>query len=200
MGRYRQALTDLDALIAVNPKDFAPYQLRSAAHEGLNEHELARLDREKADSLLPTSPNLLNNQAWGLASGTVMQRDSDRALALARQAVALAPGQTLYLNTLGVVLYRAGRYAEAVETLERSLKAGHGESDAFDLFFLAMAHHDLGHAAQARTSFERAVHWLNGRTNLVPQYAEELASFRAEAEVILAKPGGDLPADVFVPR
>ncbi len=200
LGRFREALADLDALIGRSPKDFMLYELRGTAHEALGEHELARLDRVKARSLLPTSPNLLNNQAWGLATGSFVQRDPDRALALARQAVALTPDQSLHLNTLGVVLYRAGRSVEAVNVLERSLVAGRGETDAFDLFFLAMAHHGLGHSAQARGCFDRAVQWWDGKKALTPQYVQELTSFRAEAEAVLAGPGGDLPANVFAPR
>ncbi len=199
MGRYRQALTDLDALITGNPKDFAPYQLRSAAHEALDEHELARLDREKAHSLLPRSPNQLNDLAWHMSTGSLTKRDPEIALELARRALALEPDQSLYLNTLGVALYRAGRYSEAVDVLERSLGAGHGETDAFDLFFLAMSHQDLGHSVQARTCFERAVKWLEERKNLPSQYVQHLTDFRAEAEAVLARPGEDLPDDAFAP-
>lgn len=199
MGQYRRALTDLDALITGHPKDFAPYQLRSAAHEALDEHELARLDREKAHSLLPRSPNQLNDLAWHMSTGSLTKRDPEIALELARRALALAIDQSLYLNTLGVTLYRAERYSEAVDVLERSLGAGQGEADAFDLFFLAMSHQDLGHSVQARTCFERAVKWLEERKNLPSQYVQHLTDFRAEAEAVLARPGEDLPDDAFAP-
>ena len=78
----------------------------------------------------------------------------------------LAPGEAISLNTLGVVQYRAGQYAEAIATLERSLAAGRGQSDAFDLFFLAMAHHRLGHREEARTEFDRALRWLGDHKTL----------------------------------
>jgi uncharacterized protein HemY len=144
----------------------------------------------------------LNNRAWILATGSLDQRDPERAVALARQAVALAPGQKMSLNTLGVALYRAGDYVESVSILERSLTAGKGEFDAFDLFFLAMAHHRLGHADQARACFDRAVRWWGERKNLPAQYIPELTSFRTEAEAVLALtgPGAELPADVFAPE
>ena len=200
MGRYPEASADLDALIGRNPKDFMLYELRGTAHEALGEHEPAGLDRVKARALLPRSPNLLNNQAWGLVTGSFAQRDPERAVLLARQAIALAPDQSIYLNTLGVALYRAGKCAEAVDVLERSLGAGRGGFDAFDLFFLAMAHHDLGHPERALTCFDRAVNWMEGNKKLEPQYIQELNSFRAEAKAVLAGSGGDLPADVFAPR
>ena len=200
LGRYREAVADLDALIGRNPKDFMLYELRGTAYEALGEQDPARLDQMKARSLLPPSPNLLNNQAWGLVTGSFAKRDPERAVLMARQAIALAPDQSIYLNTLGVALYREGRYAEAVDVLERSLGAGRGGSDAFDLFFLAMAHHDLGHPGRALTCFDRAVNWMEGNKKLEPQYVQELTSFRAEAEAVLAIPGGDLPASVFAPR
>ena len=199
LGRYREALADLDTLIARNPKDFMLYELRGTAHEALGEHEPARLDREKARSLLPKRSESLNNQAWGLATGSLAQRDPERAVALARQAVALAPDQSLYLNTLGVALYRAGRYAEAVDVLERSLAAGRGETDAFDLFFLAMAHHDLGHPAQARTCFDRAVQWLDGQKESGAAVCSGVDRLPRRGRSRAGRPGGDLPADVFAP-
>ena len=71
------------------------------------------------------------------------QRDPVLAARLATLSVALSPGEQTSLDTLGVALYRAGRFAEAIETLGKSLKAGKGQFDGFDLFFLAMAHHRL---------------------------------------------------------
>ena len=116
-------------------------------------------------------------------------------MVLARLAVALAPDQPLYLNTLGV-----GRYSGGINVLERSPRAGRHEPDAFDLFFLAMAHHGLGHPGRALTCFDRAVNWWDGNKSLSPRQVQELTAVRAEAEAVLARPGGDLPADVFAPR
>ena len=128
-------------------------------------------------------------------------RDPEQALVLARKAVALTPGTAIYLNTLGVAQYRAGQYAEAIATLEKSLAASKGESDAFDLFFLAMARHELGQFAQARADFDRAVRWRREHPNLAqPGWSEELDLFRAEAEEVLAGASAELPADVFAPE
>ena len=60
-----------------------------------------------------------------------------------------------------------------------------------------MAHHLRGHREQARDCHDRAVRWLGEQKSLAAEYAAELARFRAEAEAVLAGPGGKLPADVF---
>jgi tetratricopeptide (TPR) repeat protein len=102
-------------------------------------------------------------------------------LTLARRAVELAPNEAMYINTLGVAQYRAGRYAEAIATLDRSLAASRGQGDGYDLFFQAMAHWQLGHKPESLTCFRKAVEW----TEKNEPANEELAGFRAEAAALL---------------
>jgi WD40 repeat protein len=139
-----------------------------------------------------------NNFAWRLVTAPESARDPQHALTLARRAVELAPRTSIFLNTLGVAQYRAGRYAEAVATLEKSLAASQGQSDAFDLFFLAMARFKLCQIAQARADFDRAVAWRRDHPNPgQPGWSQELDSFQAEAQSTLSGTTGTLPDDVF---
>jgi hypothetical protein len=140
---------------------------------------------------------LCNNLAWTLATGPASTPDSTRALNLARRAVELIPDRAIYLNTLGVAQYRAGQYVESVATLEKSLAAGKGATDAFDLFFLAMARFRLGLIARARADFDRALRWRCDHGNLSAQWNAELDAFQAEAQSLLDGPPPDLPDDVF---
>jgi tetratricopeptide (TPR) repeat protein len=207
LGRYREALADLDRLLAKDPNDDAlyEYQLRGIVHEALGDRDRARADREKARSLLPTNLDELNNRAWILATRSIEQRDPESAVTLARRYVELAPGQQRPLFILGATLYSAGQFAEAVSVLDQSLAAGKDELDELDdfgLFFLAMAHHRLGHVNQARDCFDRAVRAWAERKHLSADYFAELTGLRAEAEAVLGltRPIGELPADVFAPR
>ena len=123
-----------------------------------------------------------NNLAWQLLVGPKELRDPKAALPLARKAVELTPEQSLYLNTLGVSLYRNGEFKEALSVLEKSLAASKGQSDAFDLFFLAMCQARLGDVAKAKDCFDRGVKWVAAQKSLSPEWAEELKTIRAEAE------------------
>ena len=146
----------------------------------------------------PMTPEFTTTSPGSLRPRREPLRNPTEAIEHARQAVRLTPGEQVSLNTLGVALYRAGEFAEAIVTLEQSLSAGKGHFDAFDLFFLAMAHHRLGHRTEARECFDRAVRWVEKQHNLPAQYIKELTEFRAEAEAVLASPSDELPANVFV--
>ena len=92
----------------------------------------------------------LNDLAWRMATGPVrVARPSTSASRSPGEAVELEPGSAMYLNTLGVAEYRAGRIRQAITTLEQSLEASQGQSDGFDLFFLAMARFSLGQTGRA---------------------------------------------------
>jgi uncharacterized protein HemY len=119
-----------------------------------------------------------------LVSGPKELRDAQAALPLARKAVELEP-QSVCLNTLGVALYRNGKYTEAISVLEKSLTASRGRSDAFDLFFLAMCHHQLGEPAKAKECYDQALKWVQGQQNIPSYWVADLTAFQAEAGALL---------------
>jgi tetratricopeptide (TPR) repeat protein len=102
---------------------------------------------------------MADNRAWGLA------RTPNRSAAEYRSAYELAeiawrsdPEDRAYVNTLGVALYRLGRYPEALEMLERSARLNASPMAGRipeELAFLAMTHQRLGHTTLARALLER---------------------------------------------
>jgi WD40 repeat protein len=154
-------------------------------HERAGEHARALASVRRAVQIDPAHAETHNKLAWLLLTGPRKLRDPKEALPHARKAVELPPRQTIFLNTLGVALYRNGKFAEAIPILEKSLKEGKGQSDAFDLFFLALCHARLGNKTKAKDCFERAVKWRAARKGLTAQEVAELKEFQAEAEAVL---------------
>jgi eukaryotic-like serine/threonine-protein kinase len=145
-----------------------------------------------------TDPTTANNLAWScaLAPGSVAVHEALVRLAeLAGQRFP-AEQKHVVLNTLGAVLYRAGRFEDAIHRLDEGIQLRKGESLPQDWVFLAMAHHRLGHHDEARR-------WLDRLSNRPPsenpeQFWEELEIrlLRGEAEaVVLYDPV--FPADPF---
>ncbi len=189
-----------------NPSDVESYHHRGHALYHLQRVREAIDDLSVAVGLRPDDPHLrgalaesCNNRAWNLATGPRSVREPQRAVELARRAVELVPNEPSYENTLGVALYHARHYTEAIQTLERNLVASLGELDGFDLFYLSMAHHRQGRREQARACFDRAVRWVEGQKLVALNWVRELAELRVEAEAVLAGPAGELPDDVFGP-
>jgi tetratricopeptide (TPR) repeat protein len=197
IGRQAEAADDLSAVIVRFPEDAELYEQRADCYTKLGDRERAAADRATADRFLPGSTEGMNQRAWLLLIGSPGKRDPVRALELIQKAVKLEPDNQMYLNTLGVALYRNDRLTEAVAAHEKSLAAGKGQWDAFDLYFLAMCHAKLGDTALAKREFDRAVKWVKEHPNLEPRYVSELKAFRAEAEAVLAGPPGEMPEDVF---
>jgi WD40 repeat protein/serine/threonine protein kinase len=100
-------------------------------------------------------PHAANTIAWTCALGPGAVDDYAAVVRFAELGIAGRP-ETNRLNTLGAVLFRAGRFEEAIKAIERSIEA-HGAGGAvYDALFLAMAHHKLGHTDEARRWLKRA--------------------------------------------
>ena len=143
--------------------------------------------------LTPNSAEAHNNLAWFLATCPEPKLlNPKRAVGLARKATELARKEGNFFSTLGVAHYRAGNCKAAIEALEKSGQLRNG-GDAFDFFFLAMAHWQLGEKEKAREWYQKGIEWTEKNQKLLEQknrWAEELHRFRAEAEELLKKESG----------
>jgi tetratricopeptide (TPR) repeat protein len=203
LKRFDEALADFSAASAQRPVDAHLRAFRGICLLSLKRYAPAL---DQLESALKTDPQpvraignldqFANDLAWMLATGPEPQRDPVLAVRLASFSLALTPGKQTSVNTLGVALYRAGKFADAITQLEKSLESVKGRTAAFDLFFLAMAHHRLGHVAQAHDCFDRAVHLEEGFKELPEHQARELATFRAEAKNVMGGAADELPDKV----
>jgi serine/threonine protein kinase/WD40 repeat protein/tetratricopeptide (TPR) repeat protein len=205
LDRPEEALADFSAGLALRPLDAHLRAYKGACLFKLKHHAQALDELEPAFRSDPESvraiANLardINTRAWDLVKGRLVQPDAPTTVRLAEFAVSMAPGKRASLNTLGVALYRAGEFTRAIETLEKSLEAGKGQFDGFDLFFLAMAHYRANHIMPARDCLDRARSWSKTHRNVLSsRAAAELAAIGDEAESVLAGAAGELPPDVF---
>jgi Tfp pilus assembly protein PilF len=160
--------------------------LRGQAFWRLGHQEKAAEDYQKAFDLEFVQPAALNTLAWIYVMGPARIRNAERALPLARRAVDLDPKNFNYVNTLGVVYYRLGRYSEAVSELEKSVVEN--PVPPLDLFPLVVCYAHLGDLAKARASHDRATRWLEDHQDqLSPWDAADLKVLREEADQVLAE-------------
>jgi Flp pilus assembly protein TadD len=131
----------------------------------------------------------LKESAWNaIRNADTFPEVAAKAVADARRAVALAEDKAWYLNTLGVALYRAREFKEALDTLLRcdatTAKDGYGPYPHHRAF-IAMARWKLGQTDEARADFA-ALRELASKDRW--KNDEETRRFLAEAEALLAPP------------
>jgi tetratricopeptide (TPR) repeat protein len=141
-----------------------------------------------------------NSVAWACVLAPDALPQWPKAIALAEKAVGDDPRSADYAQTLGAVLYRAGRLPDAIQRLTEADRLVTDPSDpnsrpspAPTWFFLAMAHHRLGHEDEARKWFDKAAAWTDkalqadrvAGPRLPWKRRATLKLLRAEAETLL---------------
>lgn len=130
-GKTNEALKEYGKTLALRPTDAEAHTSlgNALAQEG---HVSEAIDQyETAINLMPDVILARNNLAWILCAapnGTV--RNGSRAIELARQAVELSGGNNpLFVRTLAAAYAEAGRFSDAVLTIERASSIAEAQRD-----------------------------------------------------------------------
>jgi serine/threonine protein kinase/WD40 repeat protein/tetratricopeptide (TPR) repeat protein len=97
---------------------------------------------------------------WTCTLSPVSGADPNQIVSLAENLLAKSSRDHWHVNQLGAALYRAGRFEEAVTRLSEAIELSchpYRTNMLHTWYFLAMAHHRLGHAEEARRWLEKAV-------------------------------------------
>ncbi len=136
------------------------------------------------------SPQVANAVASLCALAPDAVPDLAPAVKLAQAAVRSLPRDSTARSTLGAILYRAGKYKEAVSDLSEASKRNDKGRTAINFVFLAMAHHQLGQPEDARKWLEKAVQAAEQAPPTDWTKRLEWRILRREAEQLLQGPAG----------
>jgi WD40 repeat protein/serine/threonine protein kinase/lipoprotein NlpI len=163
-GKWRQAADDFARAFELNleKNTLAGYRsalalLQGGDAKGYRARCAALLERavKEADAVAA------NNLVWACVVGPGAVDDPNLLVRRMEKVVRDWPGTWVYMNTLGAALYRARRDEDAVRRLSAGV-AAHGKGGLpQDWLFLAMAHHRLGMADEARKWLDRAARFLD---------------------------------------
>ena len=162
-GRWQDAARLYDQAIARGTIPYEVWTHAAIAHLEIDDEDGFRRVCETMRGRHPTAiPEVhLRMTLAGIGTlGTGGVGDDAKAVTWAERAVAALPptrteNKHAFLNTLGAVLYRSGRYREAIERIREGIAIGGGRRIPKDVIFLAMAFHNSGDKARARAMLAR---------------------------------------------
>ncbi len=194
---FDKAIADLSKAVQLKPQDAELWRRLALAHLGGRRPDEYRKDcAEMLKRFGRTDkPDEAYRVAWTCANAPDAVSDWPPVIALAEKAAKSDPKSLRYATGLGTVLYRAGRFEEAIQRLAQTdglvkAPAGRGPdaSPADAWFFLAMAHHRLGRAEEAKKWLDQGAAWTDKALRerpKVPWNCRLTLGFRAEAEALL---------------
>ena len=119
--RWDAARAAYDRAVALigdgSPDDWQIFYARGITLERLGEWPAAEADFRHALDLSPDEPRVLNYLGYSMVEKRI---NLDEALGMIQKAAAERPEDGYIVDSLGWVLFRLGRYAEAVEPMEQA--------------------------------------------------------------------------------
>jgi tetratricopeptide (TPR) repeat protein len=188
LGQWADCIADLQQANKTQLGDPAIWHELALAHRGKGDIQAAQaLHRQMvAHFAKTTNPSTANDVAYQAALFPDCGGDLPTVVRLAELAHRGEPDNALYLDTLGVVLHRAGRYAEAVVHLNQAVTLQGQDVGVESLLFLSMAHrrlsrHMTGPSLVGLMATPTGPHLLAALPTLV-HGSVEATHYRAKAE------------------
>jgi WD40 repeat protein/serine/threonine protein kinase/predicted Zn-dependent protease len=199
--KWRAAISDFTESNRIRSEDPVTWEKRALAHLGARDADGFRRTcaaMVKAWDKPVISPFAANRVYWTTSLVPDAMLDVGAMLKMQEQLVAKMPNSWHCEITYGALLFRAGQYEKSVKRLTALSKLGPQADNGYRGLFLALAHHKLGHADEARRQLDQAVAWIDAaqqgkiknpfiRIPLAWTDAVAMAVLRAEAESLIGK-------------
>jgi Flp pilus assembly protein TadD len=170
--RYDDSIAILDRLITREGAraEWRLFYMRGAAYERADKWDLAERDLQRALSLKPDEPELLNYLGYAWVSRGEHVKE---AMAMIQKAVDQEPDNGAFIDSLGWARYQLGDYKAAVANLERAAELEAGDAEVND--HLGDVYWKLGRKDEARFKW-RAVLTLAPDPEIKTRVEAKLAS------------------------
>jgi serine/threonine protein kinase/Flp pilus assembly protein TadD len=126
-GKLEQAIEQYEEASRARPEDYQSPLLVAQSYDDLGRHEEAAASRRKGVAIVAEHLKLNPDDVRALymgANGLVALGEIDKGLAWARRALDLDPRDPMLLYNVACIYSLAGKAAEALDCLERSVDAG----------------------------------------------------------------------------
>ena len=154
LGQPDPAIQMLQQSYKLNPKDINTLGQLALTYDGLKNWVASDSLYEEAlrvDSTSPAAAIILNNYGYSLA-GRGLQLE--RALRMAKKAVAMEPENASYLDTLGWIYFVMGNYSEAHQYIAKAVATGEASAEVTE--HLGDVYFKLGDKDRAMEYWNRA--------------------------------------------
>jgi WD40 repeat protein/serine/threonine protein kinase len=167
LERWSEAAGDFQAILTQDNKQYYDHYRHALLSVASADPEKYRVSCRTMLEVLSETENVMAQHfiAWTCSLRPDALDNYDKPIALATKAIEAKPEVKEHLNSLGAVLYRAGRYDEAIEELTKLAEwldkpdSKTNSSPAYTWYFMAMAHHKAGNNLEAAEWLEKATQW-----------------------------------------
>ena len=150
-----KALDAAEKLTTAQDEQINIWFMRGAMYEKMKNLPLAEAEFRKVLGVVPDHTAALNYLGYMLTDRNVRLNE---ALGLIQKAMAKDPNNGAYLDSLGWVYYRMGRYADAAREIQRAVELSPGDPTMYDHYADALIKEKR--VAEAVANWEESLkHW-----------------------------------------
>jgi Tfp pilus assembly protein PilF len=166
MDQNEKAIAALRRSLELKPDDINSLSTLAMTLDGMHRYQESDSLYERALTLDPKSPLLMNNYGYSLAERGLQL---DRALRMSLQAIEAEPNNDSYLDTVGWVYFRLGKYDEAMKYISKAISVGGASATVYE--HMGDIHYKLGDKKKAEDFWKQSLEMNSANQSLKEKIA-----------------------------